>query len=412
MLSSGTGNTQNARAANMEHPLKIALVVPDDRDEFSRHAESAPQFGPAPTALLAGFATLPECEIHVVCCVKRPVAAPEKIGPNIFYHTEIVPAWGWLRGGYLGCIRSVRRQLQKIQPDIVHGQGTERYCALAAGWSGFPNVLTIHGNMRAIAAIYRHHPGRGYYWLAARLESLALRRAAGVFCNSAYTENLVAPCARKTWRVANALRPPFFETPLPKTPRAPILLNVGNVEPRKQTVELLALAGNLWRRGLKFELRFAGNRESRTDYGAAFAHELAAAEKAGYARHLGQLSADQLIVAMDTATGLIHVPTEEAFGLVVAEALARNLKFFGPATGGVVDIATGVDGAELFAPPDWTGLETAIARWLAADCPRPVSAANTMLERYHPRVIARRHLEIYRAVLGTSRQQQLIQTGP
>ena len=388
----------------MERLLKIALVAPDDRDEFSRHADSAPQFGPAPTALLAGFSALPECEIHVVCCVKQRVTAPEKIGPNIFYHTEIVPAWGWLRGGYLGCIRSVRRQLQKIQPDIVHGQGTERYCALAAGWSGFPNVLTIHGNMRAIATIYRHHPGRGYYWLAARLESLALRRTAGVFCNSAYTENLVSPDARKTWRVANALRPSFFETPPPSTPRPPILLNVGNIEPRKQSVELLALAGNLWRRGLKFELHFAGNLKSRTNYGAAFARELALAEKAGYARHLGQLSADQLIAAMDAAAGLIHVPTEEAFGLVVAEGLARNLKFFGSATGGVVDIATGVDGAELFAPQDWTSLENAIIRWLAAGYPRPVSAAETMRDRYHPRVIAQRHLEIYREVLATNRQ--------
>ena len=373
-------------------------MVPDDRDEFARHAEPAPQFGPAPTALLAGFAALPECEIHVVCCVKHPVAAPEKIAANIFYHTEIVPACGWLRGGYLGCIRSVRRQLGKIQPDIVHGQGTERYCALAAAWSGFPNVLTIHGNMRAMAGVYHGT----YYWLAARLESLALRRTTGVFCNSAYTENLVSPDARKTWRVANALRPQFFETPLPTAPRTPILLNVGNIEPRKQSVELLALAGNLWRRGLKFELHFAGSRESRTNYGAAYVRELAVAEKAGYARHLGQLSADELIVAMDAAAGLIHVPTEEAFGLVVAEGLARNLKFFGSATGGVVDITTGVDGAELFSPQDWTGMETTIARWLAAGCPRLMSAANTMRERYHPRVIAQRHLEIYREISQTT----------
>jgi len=382
----------------MERPLKIALVVPDDRDEFQRHAEPAPQFGPAPTALLAGFAALPECEIHVVCCGKRPVAAPEKIAANIFYHTEIVPAWGWLRGGYLGCIRSVRHQLQKIQPDIVHGQGTERYCALAATWSGFPNVLTIHGNMRAMAEIYCGT----YYWLAARLESLALRGTAGVFCNSAYTENLVAPGSRKTWRVANALRPQFFETPLPATPRAPVLLNVGNIEPRKQSVKLLALVGNLWRQGLKFELHFAGHREDRTGYGAAFARELALAEKAGYARHLGQLSADQLIAAMDAASGLIHVPTEEAFGLVVAEGLARNLKFFGSATGGVVEIATAVAGAELFTPQDWTGMESAIARWLTASCPRPTSAASTMRERYHPRVIAQRHLEIYGEVIATA----------
>ena len=389
----------------MERPLKIAVVVPDNRDEFQRHADPAPHFGTAPTALLDGFAALPECEIHVVCCVQRPVAMPEKIGPNIFYHTEIVPKWGWLRGGYLGCIRSVRRQLRKIQPDIVHGQGTERYCAISAVRSGFPNVLTIHGNMRAIAAIYRARPG-SFYWLTARLETFALRRTAGVFCNSAYTEALVSPQAPKVWRVANALQLPFFAAPPADTPRPPFLLNVGMMEPRKQQLQLLQLAGNLWRRGLKFELHFAGKRESRTEYGAAFERELVVAEKAGYARHLGLLPAGQLIATMDAAAALIHAPTEEAFGLVVAEALARNLKFFGAATGGVVDIATGVEGAELFAAQDWSGMEAAIARWIAAGCPRPVTAADTMRARYHPLVIARRHLEIYREVLAAKRHGQ------
>jgi len=383
----------------MEPKLKIAFIVPDNRDEFRRYADPAPHFGTAPTALLDGFARLADdCEIHVVNCVQRPVAVPEKIGPNIFYHTEIVPKWGWLRGGYLGCLRSIRRQLQKIKPDVVHGQGTERYCALSAVLSGFPNVLTIHGNMRAIAAFYQARIG-SYHWLTARLETFALRRPAGVFCNSAYTENLVSPFNPKVWRVGNALRRPFFDVPLPNTGRRPILLNVGMMESRKQQVPLLRLAGKLWQRGLKFELHFAGNRENRTEYGAVFERELAVAEKAGYARHLGMLPSDKLISAMDGAAALIHVPTEEAFGLVVAEALARNLKFFGLATGGVVDIASGVEGAELVAPQDWAALEMAVARWLAEGYPRPVLAAGMMRERYHPLVIARRHLEIYREVI-------------
>ena len=88
-----------------------------------------------------------------------------------------------------------------------------------------------------------------------------------------------------------------------------------------------------------------------------------------------------------------------AFGLVVAEALARNLKFFGAATGGVVDIAGGVQGAELVPAQDWAALENAIARWLTADCPPPPDTAAIMRERYHPTVIARRHLEIYREVI-------------
>jgi glycosyltransferase involved in cell wall biosynthesis len=104
---------------------------------------------------------------------------------------------------------------------------------------------------------------------------------------------------------------------------------------------------------------------------------------------------------MDSASALVHAPVEEAFGLAVAEALARNLKFFGSRTGGVPDIADGVEGAELFAAEDWAALENSIVRWIEAGCPRPAEAAAVMRQRYHPRVIAQRHLEIYREVLNT-----------
>lgn len=379
--------------------MKIAIVVPDDRDEHRRYAVPQPYFGTAPTALLEGLAALPECEVHVVCCVQRPVAAPEKIAPNIYFHTEIVPKWGWLRGGYLGCIRSIRRQLKKIQPDIVHGQGTERYCAISSVFSGFPNVLTIHGNMRAIAAFYHARPG-SFHWLTAKLETLALKKTGGVFCNSAYTEAQVTLCAKRNWRVPNALRWDFF-TPSPGTlpPSVPVLLNVGTIQSYKRQLELLAVAQNLHRRGLKFEMLFIGELPSQSDYGAQFATQLALAEKSGYARHISFLPAPQLIATMDAASALVHFPSEEAFGLVVAEALARNLKFFGARTGGVVDIASGVDGVELFPPQDFSALEEAIARWLDQGCPEPQNAAQVMRERYHPQVIARRHLEIYREVL-------------
>lgn len=378
--------------------MKIALLTTDSREHYGDYANPRPYFGTAPEALLAGFASLPDLEVHVISCLQQPVSSPEKIGPNIFYHGLVVPKAGWLRTGYQGCIRATRRKLREIQPDIVHGQGTERNCAISAVFSGFPNVVTIHGNMQAVARLYGLRGG-GFFWLAAQLETFTLRRTAGVFCNSAYTENLVAPRARQTWRVANALRPAFFDPPasMPR-PEKPVLLNIGVVEPRKQQVELLALAHRLHQRGLRFELQFIGHRADHPGYCEQFARALVVGEATGYARHLGLLSAEQLITALDAASAVVHFPTEEAFGLVVAEALARNRKFFGAATGGIVDIATAVDGAELISPGDFTALETAIANWLTAGCPQPANAAAVMRERYHPLVIAEQHREIYAAV--------------
>jgi glycosyltransferase involved in cell wall biosynthesis len=379
--------------------MKIALLTTDNREHDKDYSATAPRFGTAPAALLQGFEQLPEVEVHVVSCLQQPVKSPEKIAANIFYHALHVPKSGWMRTLYSGCVRATRNQLRALGPDLVHGQGTERDCALAAVRCGFPNVLTIHGNMKAIAEIYRASFG-SYHWLAAKLEDAALKRTAGVFCNSAYTEGLVSPRAQKTWRVPNALRQEFFEPSAARNPAAlPILLNVGVVEPRKQQVELLALARRLHKDGLKFELQFVGAHTLGTDYGRLFRQRLAEAEAAGYARHLGLLSAMELRAAMDTASALVHFPTEEAFGLVVAEGLARNRKFFGANIGGVGEIAKNVEGAELFSAIDFTALQTAIKHWLGAGCPQPAQAAAAMRQRYHPLVIARRHLEIYREVL-------------
>ncbi len=380
--------------------MRVAILTSDNRESFKDYANPMPRMGIAPEALLQGFAGLRDAEIHVVSCLQQPVSSPEKLADNIWYHGLHVPKIGWLRTGYQGCIRAVRRKLKEIRPDIVHGQGTERDCAISAVFSGYPNVVTIHGNMRAIANYYRARPG-SFYWLAARLETLVFRRTAGVFCNSAYTEGLVAPRVRRVWRVPNAVRQAFFDVSLVQPPVAlPILLNIGVLEPRKRQLEILQLARRLWERDLRFEMQFAGAVKTNTGYDADFMPQLAEAQKAGYARHLGDLPASQLVAAMDAASALVHFPAEEAFGLVIVEALARNRKLFAAATGGIVDIATGVEGAELLPVTDWPGLENAIARWLEAGAPCPATAAAVMRQRYHPEVVARRHLEIYREVIG------------
>ena len=379
--------------------MKVAMLIPDNRDEFRRHADPEPQFGPAPTALLEGLAQHPECEVHVVCCVQKPVRAPANLAPNIFYHARLVPKWGWLRGGYLGCMRAVRAELRVLRPDLVHGQGTERYCALAAARSGWPNLTTIHGNMRALARLSRARPF-SFAWLAARLEGMTLPRAGGVMCNSRHTQNLVAPLARQTWLVPNAVQMAFFGPPAGPPASPPVILNVGTVLPNKRQLDVLQMGRQLARAGRRFQLRFLGRCDESTTYGASFAREVQQARAEGWADHGGEVPTAELVRELDSASALVHVPAEEAFGLVVAEALARNLKFFGAHVGGVPDIAGGVQGAELFPPEDEAGLAAALSRWLAAGAPRPTTAADEMRIRFHPEVVALRHLEIYRELLA------------
>ena len=325
--------------------------------------------------------------------------APEKLAKNIWYHGLVVPKYGWMSTVYQGCIRAVRRKLRGLRPDIVHGQGTERDCAISAVFSGFPNVLTIHGNMRAIARHFHARP-LSFHWLTARLETIALRKATGVICNSAYTEEQVRPLARRTWRVPNALASDFFQPSTTQRATEPVLLNVGTLVAYKNQLELLELASRLHERGLRFRLEFIGAINTQSDYGRRFLAALAPAQSAGWARHIGTLSRAELITHLDSAHALIHVATEESFGLAVAEALARNLRLFAFRTGGIADITAGIPDVTLAPPLEWPTLATAIESWLRAGHPLARSTAQTMHLRYTQATIARAHLNIYREILA------------
>ena len=392
--------------------MKIAFLTTDNREAHRRYQDPEPYFGPAPGAVLEGFAMLANdaqgtineeqfpLEVHVVSCTQQPLAAPEKIAPNIWYHSLHVPKIGWLRTGYQGCVRAVRRKLREINPDIVHGQGTERDCSISAVLSGYPNVLTIHGNMAELAR--RFHPGTfGFNWLMARLEDFTLPRTSGVFCNSDYTRSLVIPRSKKTWRVDNPIRAEFFSPMIRSSKQGdrPVLLNVGVVGARKRQLELLRMARRIHRAGCPLELRFIGSC-GEEDYAREFLTEVRDAERQGYASYQGSLGLPELLMEMDAASGMCHFPSEEAFGLVVAEGLARNLRFFGSRVGGIPGIVEGIQGADLVDPDDFASLEEEITAWIRSGAPRIHGSDEAMNRRFYPAVIARKHLEIYQEVLS------------
>ena len=381
--------------------MKIVQLTTDNREQFNEYDTAEPHFGTAPEALLQGFAEIDGAEVHVISCVRKPVASPPRILGKIHYHSLVVPKSGWMSSFYAGCIQATRKLIRELKPDIVHGQGTERDCAMRASHSGFPNVVTIHGNMAELNRLgINFQNQRLFGFLASRMESHALRRTAGVFCNSAYTESLVASRSQRTWRAPNAIRTPFFRKAKysPASSELPLILNVGHLGARKRQLEILKMAGEMHDLGYTFKLIFLGAINEGEPYGQAFLEELKRAEAKGYACHGGFLDADGLIDLMDQAHGFIHFPLEEAFGLVVAEAMARGLKFFGANLGGIKEIAAGIPGAELHS--EFDTLKNGLATWLKAGAPRQEGAAGQIAERYHPQVIAKRHVEIYREVLG------------
>ncbi len=381
--------------------MKVAFITTDNREHWQRYDELEPLLPPAQgTLLLSGFPCCQdEVEIHVVSCTKRPMESPERLGPNVLYHSVVVPPMGWGRTLFAGCVRAVRKKLREIKPDLVHGQGTERECAMVATHSGYRNVLTIHGN---VAELYRRslYGGTGllrlYGRLAASLETHALGRTAGVFCNSRHTREIVRARTRRCWEVPNALGQEFF-APLPDrthpVSRPVTLLNVATINDNKRQVEVLHELTRLRATGVEMNMLFVGYPCDRPDWLEVFQP----AEAAGWARHLGYLGVVEIRDLMDRCDALVHFPQEEAFGLVVAEALARNMKLFASNVGGIRDIATGVRDCVLH--DDLGSLVADIEDWIGQGAIQPTESAPLMRERYAPEVVARRHVEIYREVL-------------
>ena len=383
-------------------PLQVVVLTTDNRDHWRKYHLPEPIFGPAIAALFEGFADFPnEVNVHVLSATQKPLPSPVRLAPNITYHSLLVPKFGWLRTGYQGCIRAVRARVRELKPDLVHGEGTERDCALEAVCSGRPSVLTLHGNMRAVARVLRAKPF-SYHWIHSFLESWALRRADRVFCNSSYTENWVRPLNQNVVRMLNPVRASFYHSPAVPSARSfagTHFLMVGLICAYKQPLEVLrALRSWRQRTGACFHCLWVGAVSGERDYIRAFLAELEAARQEGWADHRTEMPAQELCQAMDTRDVLIHIPREEAFGLVVAEAMLRGMTVVAGRTGGIVDfedIYPAIRMVNPGAPEEW------IAIWSQlADRP-PVRVGREKWDgmRFHPREIAQRHLLAYDSMM-------------
>jgi glycosyltransferase involved in cell wall biosynthesis len=399
--------------------MRIAILTTDNREHFKDYGSPHPRFGTAPQALLEGLALLPELEVHVISCTQRVMSSPGKLSENIWFHSLHVPKWGWLRTGYQGCIRAVRKKLKEIQPDIVHGQGTERDCAMSAVLSGYPNVLTIHGNMR-VHASRGGTRGRPYYKLAAFLEGYCLKRTGGVVAISRYTEDLVKDFTPRTWLLPNPVDPSFLSlgekrmdgslkievrswdqekgVPLDSRRKAPIILVVANVDERKNQNVFIRALDPLAKR-MRFEVRFFGGCGA-SDYAREFRELIATRPWCHYGGLIGR---GELRTQFEQADMLALPTHEDNCPMVVLEAQAAGVPVMASKVGGIPDLIDGITTGLFCDPRDHRTLVEGVERLLNdRDFASKIArhAHDDAVKRFHPRVIAKRHLEIYREILG------------
>lgn len=376
--------------------MKIAFLTTDNREQFSDYENSNPHFGTAPQALLDGFALFPEeVEVHVISCTRRKMTAPEKLASNIFFHQPLVPHVGWGRSAFFGCGLAVRKAIKRIQPDLVHAQGTERDCGVSMMMAPrIPKLLTIHGHMARIAEILNAKPF-SYYWLVKQLESLAVRRADGVVSITNYTKQRIENKARKTWVIPNAVDASFFD--VNALGQGNIALCVASLSAWKRQLELIEALESL-PDTVRPQLVLLGI-GAESEYGARVVEAVA---KRPWCSHPGPVTRDGLKDWLKKAGLLILPSTEDNCPMVVLEAMAAGIPVAASRIGGIPDLIDDGRTGYLFDPLNSESVREAVSKWAenpektATLCALAKQEANT---RFHPSVVAARHLEIYKEAI-------------
>lgn len=394
-------------AQDSDPRLRVAMVLSDLREDHGLYGLSTPRFGSAPTALLKGMEQHTDVEVHVISCVRRHLESPRQLASNVFYHSCTVPWWGWLKMLYIPCILKVRETVRRISPAVVHGQGTERYCSLAAVFANRPSVLTVHGNMRAVARAFRSKPW-SFHGITAILEAKTLPLASGVICLNEYTRNQVYTLASSMWKIPNAVGNEFFE--VPRSPNSTPILFCPAIIALHKNQNALIKALDVLASDHRFVLRFAGAMPE-TPYSREFRDLISSRS---WCEYVGVLEGDALKDAYAQAAMLILASTEDNCPMAILEAMAMGIPIAGARVGGIPELLDhGVEGV-LFDPacPEQTA-------GVIRECLRNPSslekmglAAKRRANKCHrPQIIAAHHIAVYRELLTVPANCGTVQTG-
>jgi glycosyltransferase involved in cell wall biosynthesis len=382
--------------------MKVAIVVIDGNDVSGEHrkkcAYPSPSLHPAIHFFLEGLAKHPEIEIGVFFGAATPPDALQASAPNlqffpIAYKRVPIPGMG---GALLGRFLALRKAVRDWRPDLVHGQGTEREAGLVAAFAGLPSVLTLHGNFREIEKIFRARP-LSYYWVAARLETLVLRRIKHVICISQYVKNLVNPFSCEKSVIPNPVGWKFLNHLRPQRAKPPRVVCMGTIDARKNTQFILRACERLWNEGVDFTFHIYGNAGYGSDYSNEFFAMLSPHESAGRAKFEGFVTTPAETLA--AADLMVSASIEESFGMNLLEAMAVGTPCIAPNLGGMRDIIAHESTGFLYEPGNLDACVDAIRQLITNQelwNNFSINARARARAHFTPEIVAQQTLEVYR----------------
>lgn len=293
----------------------------------------------------------------------------------------------------------LERQLDELQPDVVHFQGVSFLAADCASRS----VLTIHGVAEKDAQ-WDPRRSRAGRWLKRGLlratEDYGRRRASNVILISEAARALLPPDpGRRVWRIDNPIADSYFE--LPRRPVPGRVFCCSRVTPLKNLAGMVAAFAELSRRVPGVELRIAG--EGDADYLASCRAEAERRGVASAVHFLGGLTVAQVQAELSQAACFALPSFQENAPLSLAEAMAAGLPAVAARVGGVPEMVAPGETGLLVDPRDSAGMADALESVLK-DPERAAAmgacARRAALSRCKASEVARRTAQVYREVAG------------
>jgi glycosyltransferase involved in cell wall biosynthesis len=230
--------------------MRIALVGGFDTyliRGLERPAHLMPYLLSPGSNLLRGLRDVDQRDVHILVSTSEVKSAEVEKGPWGTVHRVPCPTGSGSPTFFLWRRYLLLKELARIQPDIVHGQGTEAECALTAVTSPYPHVITFHGIMDRVHKV-TPPPFFSLNHVPRWTEKFIVRRVQNVISISQDVEDFLheQKSPARSFRIPNAMAPCFFEvTAAARLGGGFTLLYVGAIQPRKGLVYLVEALARL-----------------------------------------------------------------------------------------------------------------------------------------------------------------------
>ncbi len=385
--------------------MKIALISQIDINQIFPSSKITSRPVTWTENLITGLKKNTQNEFHVITGISPRHKRPTKqiLVNGVTYHFYYKSGRFAQLSLYLTEIYQVRKILNKIKPDIVHGQGLEGVSGFAAIFSGYPHLVTIHGIINEIFS-------NNGYKLAKFLEKLAIKKCKNFISLNPYVNDIIRKYDtnvkyKKICEIPNAVAEELFDFPLNKNKtKKNNILFCGVFRERKGLKDLLIVLKELKIENYSFNLIITGIK-GPDEESTIFFREIQNIIHDNFKENtkiLGFVDPLKMPEIYQNSDLLVLPSKAETAPMVISEAMAAGLAVIAYDVGGIKYMVSDKETGFVVKKNDLNDLKLKI-KILLKDEKRlakfKMKAREKAMNLYHPEIVASKTLEVYESII-------------